>query len=161
MPNDLATYLESAVASAIGELRAIPELEADKKPAPDKWSKKEELGHLIDSAANNHIRFVCAAIQPKFQGPGYQQNDWVSLHAYGEMPWAEIIEFWQRYNVFLARLIRQIPEDRLQTPSSVGNSEPVTLGFLIEDYVLHMQHHLDHIFERETVRQYPGAALRV
>ncbi|MBV9746553.1 MAG: DinB family protein [Acidobacteriia bacterium] len=142
-------HLESAIARAVGELRAIPELEAGNKPDSDQWSKKEELGHLIDSAANNHIRFVCATIQPKFHGPGYQQNDWVGLHGYAEMPWAEIIDFWQRYNLFLAGMVRRIPDERLQTSSIVGDSEPVTLGFLIEDYVAHMQHHLDHIFERQ------------
>ena len=161
MPNNLAVHLEGSVAKAIVELRAIPELEAVKKPGPDQWSKKEELGHLIDSAVNNHIRFVCAAIQREFRGSGYQQDDWVSLHGYADMPWTEIIDFWQRYNLFLASLVRRIPDDRLQTPCVVGNSEPVTLAFLIEDYVLHMQHHLDHIFDRETVRQYPGAALGV
>jgi len=77
------------------------------------------------------------------------------------MPWAEILDFWQRYNHFLAGLVRRIPKDRLATPCVIGNSETVTLQFLIEDYTLHMQHHLDHILQREKITQYPGAAVGV
>jgi len=161
MRDDLAAALERAIDEAKAELREITDREAGARPAPDKWSKKEELGHLIDSATNNHVRFVRAAIEPEYRGPGYQQNDWVNLHGYSEMPWDEIIDFWENYNSFLVGLVRRIPEDKLRTPCVVGNSETVTLAFLIEDYVLHMQHHLDHIFEREAIRQYPGAALGV
>ena len=57
----------------------------------ESWSPKQELGHLIDSAANNHIRFVRAALEPEFRGPGYAQNDWVDLHGYQEMPWQSIV----------------------------------------------------------------------
>jgi hypothetical protein len=161
MPNDLAAPLERAVDQAVTQLRGLSEQEADRRSGPDQWSKKEELGHLIDSAANNHVRFVRGATEPEFRGPGYQQNEWVKLHGYSEMAWPEVVEFWERYNHFLAGLVRRIPEDRLATPCAVGNSETVTLAFLIEDYVLHMQHHLDHIFERDQVTAYPGAALGV
>jgi hypothetical protein len=161
MRNELAEALENAVEAAAADLLRITDNEAAEKSGPDAWSKKEELGHLIDSAANNHVRFVRAAIEPEFRGPGYQQDGWVRLHAYGEMPWPEIIDFWRRYNGFLADLVERIPEGRLETRCVIGESAPVTLRFLIEDYVLHMQHHLDHILEQETVTQYPGAALGV
>lgn len=161
MRNDLAAALDRAVDEAKAELREITDHEAGARPAPGKWSKKEELGHLIDSATNNHVRFVRASIEEEFRSTGYQQDDWVNLHGYSEMPWSEIVDFWEQYNNFLVGLVGHIPEEKLKTPCVVGNSEPVTLGFLIEDYVLHMQHHLDHIFERECIRQYPGAALGV
>ena len=119
------------------------------------------MGHLIDSAANNHVRFVRAVLELEFRGPGYEQDGWVSLHSYHEMPWPEIIDFWQRYNHFLAGLVGRIPEDRLAARCVVGDSAPVTLKFLIEDYTLHMQHHLDHILAREKITAYPGAALGV
>jgi hypothetical protein len=77
------------------------------------------------------------------------------------MSWTEIIDFWERYNQFLARLVRQIADDRLTTPCVVGQSAPVTLRFLIEDYTLHLQHHVDHILQREKITQYPGAAVGV
>jgi hypothetical protein len=161
MPIEQALALEEAIEREIASLRQITEAESGIKPAPDAWSKKEELGHLIDSAANNHMRFVRASIEPQFQGPGYQQDHWVRLHGYQEMAWTNIIAFWRRYNHFLVGLVRRIPEDRLQTSCVVGDSAPVTLEFLIEDYVLHMQHHLDHILEREKITVYPGAALGV
>jgi hypothetical protein len=141
-------------------LREITDGVAGLKPS-GKWSRKEELGHLIDSASNNHLRFVRATLEPEYQGPSYDQNGSVSLHGYGELSWSELLEFWRRYNVLLAELITRIPESRLQTRCRVGDSATVTLQFLIEDYVAHMQHHLDHILQKETITQYPGAALGV
>jgi hypothetical protein len=161
MPHDLALALRETVDREEINLRQVSEPEAGMKLAPDVWSKKEELGHLIDSAANNHIRFVRASFEREFHGPGYEQDSWVRAHGYQEMPWTDILDFWQRYNYFLAGLVRRIPEDRLTTPCVVGSSETVTLQFLIEDYTLHMQHHLDHILQREKITQYPGAAVGV
>ena len=161
MPNDLGSTLGGIVDREAVLLSAIAEPTASHKPSPRAWSKKQELGHLIDSAANNHVRFVVASIQPEFRGPGYAQDAWVDRHAYQEMPWLDILDFWKRYNHFLAELIHRIPEDRLQTPCIIGENPTVTLQFLIEDYTLHMQHHLDHILHREKITQYPGAALGV
>jgi DinB superfamily len=161
MPIHQALALESAIDREIAVLRQITEPESAFKPAPGGWSKKEELGHLIDSAANNHLRFVRATIEPEFRGLGYQQDEWVRLHGYQEMAWTDIVDFWRHYNDFLVGLVKRIPERKLLTPCVVGESAPVTLKFLIEDYVLHMQHHLDHILERETITAYPGAALGV
>jgi hypothetical protein len=161
MPEHLALSLEQAIDQEFANLRAVSERDASVKPAADKWSHKEELGHLIDSATNNHVRFVRASLEPDFRGPGYQQDGWVAAHGYHEMPWADLIDFWKRYNLFLARLIRRIPESLMTRPCRVGESQPVSLQFLIEDYILHMQHHLDHILKREKITQYPGAAVGV
>lgn len=161
MPHDLALSLERAVSEELVHLQGISERDAGAKPAPGKWSPKEELGHLIDSAANNHVRFVRASVEPNYRGLGYEQDIWVSAHGYHEMPWGDLLDFWKRYNLFLARLIRRIPESALDHRCVVGESQPVTLQFLIEDYVLHMQHHLDHILKRENITQYPGAAVGV
>jgi len=161
MSLDLAAALEETVKREEPLLRQVSDQTAGTPPAPGKWSQKEELGHLIDSATNNHVRFVAASLQEEFQGPGYQQNGWVDRHGYQEMAWSDILDFWQRYNHLLAAVVRRIPEDRLQTPCVVGRGPAVTLRFLIEDYTLHMQHHLDHILQRETITQYPGAAAGV
>jgi hypothetical protein len=161
MPQNLALALQETVNREASHLCQISEEAAGVKSSPRAWSKKEELGHLIDSAINNHARFAHASLQPEFRGPGYNQDGWVERHGYNEMPWAEIAAFWQRHNHLLAALVRRIPQERLETPCIIGDHPAVTLRFLIEDYRLHMQHHLDHILQRETITQYPGASLGV
>jgi hypothetical protein len=141
------------------EFPALQALQDTTTAAPGKWSKQEELGHLLDSAGNNRLRIVRAALEGSFEGPGYDQVGWVALHGYNELPWQTLVEFWRLHNVVLAQLVRRVPEDRLGAPLRIGDNPPLTLGFVIEDYVLHMQHHIDHILGRATVRQYPGAAL--
>ena len=158
MPEHLALSLEQSVKRELAHLLTVSERDASAKPEPGKWSQKEELGHLIDSATNNHVRFVRASID-EFRGPGYQQDEWVATHGYHEMPWADLIDFWKSYNLFLARLIRRIPDDRMTRSCVIGEKQSLTLQFVIEDYILHMQHHLDHILKREKITQYPGAAV--
>jgi hypothetical protein len=82
----------------------------------------------------------------------------VRVHGYHEMPWLTLLDSWRQHNELLSRLVKRIPEERLTVPCRIGSADAVTLRFLIEDYVLHMQHHLDHILSREKVTQYPGAA---
>ncbi|HEY1758902.1 MAG TPA: DinB family protein [Bryobacteraceae bacterium] len=162
MPESLAQALSAAIDHELPALRAISEEEAAAKPAHEgAWSRKQELGHLIDSATNNHVRFVRASLEPEFRGLPYEQDGWVAVHGYAELPWSMLLEFWKNYNQLLAELVARIPEDRLATRCIVGESVPVTLGFLIEDYVAHMQHHLDHILGRAKLTDYPGAALGV
>jgi hypothetical protein len=160
MPAELSQLLRKAIDAELPSLRALTETEAATKGGTA-WSLKEELGHLIDSASNNHLRFVRAALETEFHGPSYDQNGSVILHGYQELSWSDLLEFWQRYNILLVQVIARIPEAKLQTRCRVGESSPVTLQFLIEDYVAHMQHHIDHILRREKITQYPGAALGV
>jgi DinB superfamily len=160
MPIELRNGLQALIESELDRLQAITEAEASNRVAGE-WSRKEELGHLIDSATNNHVRFVRASLESRYEGPTYDQNGWVRLHAYNDLPFATLIDFWYRYNSLLAHIVRQIPEERFSTECVVGPSKPVTLEFLIEDYILHMQHHLDHILRRPAITQYPGAAIGV
>ena len=161
MAEDLAAFLEQTIARELPGLRAITDEAAGVQPEPGKWSHKEELGHLIDSATNNHVRFVRAAVNGEFRGPGYDQNGWVSAHPYQEMPWTELIDFWSRYNRLLAGIVRRVPESALENQCFIADAPPVTLRFVIRDYVLHMQHHLDHILDRAEITRYPGAELGV
>lgn len=157
MVADLALRLADTIQRELPNLHKLSDAQASLPRGPGKWSAKEELGHLIDSAANNHIRFVNGALEPQFQGPGYAQDEWVRLHAYGKMSWDSIVELWFRYNSLLAELVGNIPEDRLKTLCSIGKNPPVTLQFLIEDYILHLQHHIDQLLRREVITQYPGS----
>jgi hypothetical protein len=165
LPKHLAVVLQQTIERELPLLQALTEEQAlvPGKTAPGKaagWSRKEELGHLIDSAANNHIRFVLATIDTEFRGPGYAQDKWVEAHGYKELPWSMLVDFWYRYNVLLAHVVERIPEAHLDNRCVIGWGV-VSLRFVIEDYVLHMQHHLDHILSRDQITTYPGAAVGV
>jgi hypothetical protein len=94
-------------------IKAIPDGEFSYKPAPHKWSKKEILGHLIDSAANNHQRFIRAQFEDK-PFIVYDQDNWVSCGRYADMPSVHVIDFWELYNRHLIEVISCIPADTLQ-----------------------------------------------
>jgi hypothetical protein len=132
---------------------AMEEDAASRKPEPNKWSAKEILGHLIDSAANNHQRFVRAQHLNLTELVSYEQNEWVRIQKYNERTWKSLLLFWQSYNHHLAHIISGIPLEYLNLSFTVGSSEPVTLGYIIADYLGHMQHHLDQI-EKERI-DYP------
>jgi len=158
MAQKLARHLADAINREVAALRAM---RGDEPATPGAWSKRQELGHLIDSATNNHVRFVRASLEPEYRGPSYDGDGWVAVHGYGELPWAMLVDFWERYNRLLIELVARIPEERSGTRCVVGEAVPVTLEFLITDYIAHMQHHLDHILGREKLTTYPGAALGV
>jgi DinB superfamily len=155
MTADLSRGLAQTIERELPSLRSLGDERASLPRAPGKWCPKEELGHLIDSAANNHIRFVGGALASEFRGPGYAQNDWVRLHGYSAMSWDAIVDFWFAYNQFLTGLIHRIPDSRLETKCLISTNRPVTLGFLIEDYILHMQHHIDQLLRRDVITPYP------
>jgi hypothetical protein len=144
----LADELSRLVAQATTELRTIDEAVATARVSPQAWSIKEIVGHLIDSAANNHHRFVRAQQAEPFVFPGYDQNAWVALQGYRDRPWLELVEFWALYNSHVLHIVRRIPEGALGIMCHIGGNEPVTLRFLVEDYVGHMRHHLRQIGER-------------
>ena len=95
-----------------------------------------------------------AATEPGFHGPGYAQNTWADIHAYQEMPWNTIVDFRHQYNTFLAGLIGQLPADKMNTLCHIGNSPAVTLEYVIQDYLKHLQHHVDHLLQRAVIHTY-------
>jgi len=127
------------------KLLKYSEDEATKKPLPDKWSKKEILGHLIDSAANNHQRFVRMQIENNLKMPSYEQNNWVSAQHYNTISWNELIRFWEAYNYHLLHILWNIDPAKLLNSGTIGNHDEMTLEFIIEDYVGHLKHHLQQI----------------
>jgi len=132
----------------------------ESKPTPSTWSPKEELGHLLDSAANNHQRIVRAQLEENPAMPGYEQNRWVAVHAYQHRDWNELIGLWQALNRQLLAAAEAVPDSSWSRTLTVAGSEPLTLQFVFEDYVVHMLHHLQHIgIEVDDIRSSaPNAA---
>jgi hypothetical protein len=137
----LAALLQTVPA----RLAAISEADATRQPAEGRWSKKEILGHLVDSAGNNHQRFVRAQFAPHIDLPGYEQERWVAAQQYAAEPWADLVNLWLSLNRHLLHVVRAVPAAALANTISIGGREPVTLGFVIDDYLGHLQHHLEQI----------------
>lgn len=125
-------------------LLAISDTMAAYSPSPEKWSRKQIVGHLIDSATNNHHRFIRLQLAPELAFPGYQQNEWVDLNGYTARPWGELVALWAGYNRHLAHVIERI--DPAALPHIWDNgSYRLTLEFIATDYVDHLRHHLEQI----------------
>ncbi|MDQ3798432.1 MAG: DinB family protein [Acidobacteriota bacterium] len=150
LQQSVASELVLIVEEAYQKLRVLSDSGVSVKPAPDKWSSKQLIGHLVDSAANNHQRFIRAQEFSDFAFPKYSQDHWVDSQGYDESPWAELLEFWRIYNRHLARVIKRIPDETLQVPCRIGEYNVVKLGFLLEDYLVHLKHHLKQIDSRQN-----------
>ncbi|HEV2837577.1 MAG TPA: DinB family protein [Pyrinomonadaceae bacterium] len=131
--------------------------EESAKSEPGKWSQRQVLGHLIDSAANNHQRFVSAQYTDNLVFAGYDADEWVDAQAYNDASWPDLIELWRAYNMHLVHVVSIIPEPvRTQQRDkhsldqiafkTVDLSTPTTLEYLIRDYLDHLKHHLDQIW---------------
>jgi len=127
------------------------EEELKRKPAPNKWSRKELLGHLIDSATNNHLRFIKIQfmLQPFFV-EGYHQDDWVSIQKYNEIETKHLVDFWRIYNEHILFIMKNTPDENLnlKITAEKPSENADTLFYLLKDYVDHMDHHLKQIFNK-------------
>ena len=132
-------------------LSVLDESFVKEKPSSESWSIQQVVGHLIDSAANNHQRFVRAQTGESLVFPKYNQNHWIHAQNYDSCSWQQLIEFWRMYNFHLAHVIRQIPDEKMRVKCTITPSEPVSLSFLIEDYVAHLKHHINKINERASL----------
>ncbi len=128
------------------KLNNINGIDINFKESPEKWSKKEIIGHLIDSATINHHRFVRGQFEdvPTIQ---YDQNKWNEMNHYQEMNSKQIIAFWKIYNQQILELIKFIPIERLTKKVKIGEDNIQTIEFIFKDYVDHLEHHLKQIIE--------------
>jgi len=152
----LADFRETIV-GATARLGKITPEESRRRVDDAAWAPIEILGHLVDSAANNHQRFVRAQFTDDLVFSGYEQDQWVSSQKYLDASWPDLIQFWSAYNLHLQYVASVIPTDVLTKPRSkhtldkialnaVPQGEPATLEYLIRDYVVHLRHHLNQIF---------------
>ncbi len=153
-----AAELRAAVDAAEPALRAMGDEASGDRPGPGRWSPRAVIGHLIDSASNNHRRFVLGQVQENLQFPGYDQEVWVSVQRYHEASWANLVTLWVSFNRHLAFIVESIPDDVLVRPRAHHNlpeigwhppadDEPATLLHIVRDYIGHMRHHLAQILE--------------
>jgi hypothetical protein len=136
---------ERTINESYDRLAKFSDAESAEPLSAGKWSRKELIGHLIDSASNNHQRFVRAQLAESHAFPSYAQASWVALQGYKDEAWEDLTLLWKIYNQHLLHLVSRIPEDKLGVSCTLGNSEPVTLRFVVEDYVEHLKHHLSQI----------------
>ena len=123
------------------KLRMIKEQDFSYKPTPGKWSKKEILGHIIDSATNNHQRFIRIQFEDK-PVIYYDQDLWNNAAHYNEMDSRQLIDFWKDYNRLLVEIIKRIPEENLNRTGLLKDKSSAPLFWYITDYVDHLEHHL-------------------
>ena len=153
---DCVDDLRATLSAEAARLLAISEKDAGRPRAPGKWSPKEIIGHLIDSAANNHARFIRAQLTDEMVFSGYEQEAWVRLQNYKERPWTDLVMLWQAYNTHIASVIEAISPEHLSLQRTTHNldevawqmiprNQPATLDYFIRDYVGHMKHHLAQI----------------
>lgn len=148
--------LRAAITEAFPRLSTISDSDAATSPAPGKWSPKQVIGHLIDSASNNHQRFVRANFADDLIFPGYDQERWVELGRYAEAPWESLLMLWREFNLQIARVMEATPDaaaSALRTRHNLHQlawhpfpeDQPATLVYFMSDYVDHLEHHLRQI----------------
>lgn len=142
----VATELREIVLELEPRLRELNDADIRERTHPEKWSRKEILGHLIDSAGNNQQKIVRMQQQPHLDFCGYQQDEWVRLQNYREAPWETMVDQWVAANRLLAHLIEEVQPACLAHTIRIEDAGPFELQFIIPDYVEHLKHHLLQIF---------------
>src|SRR5678815_4430323 len=146
-PTAISADLHSAIRSGLELLGDADEARTTQPAKDGGWCAREILGHLVDSACNNHRRFVIGQDSPPIVFQGYNQDDWVERQRYAQVPFRDLVELWGAYNRHLAHLIAVTPAETFANSGRSYDGTDVTLGFLMEDYVRHLRHHLEQLRE--------------
>jgi hypothetical protein len=131
--NDIAREFWSRMEAADQKLSLLSEEDARKPFRRDGWLRKDILGHLVDSACVNHVRFLVAATTGSYEGSGYDQNACVRLQDYAQVPWPAILDQWRARNTWIAETITNIPQESLGAICRISNNPPMRLDALILD----------------------------
>ena len=152
---------KETIETSVPRLLEISEEQSEQPRSEEHWSSKQIIGHLIDSAANNHARFVMGQMKDDLVFPGYEQDRWVEIQHYQQASWAQLVELWRAYNLHLLHVMSWTAADKLNHRctqhslqdiafKTVSTDEPATLGYLMKDYVVHLKHHLGQILSESA-----------
>jgi hypothetical protein len=134
--------LRFAARTLPGVLAGFTEAESEERLSPERWTKKQVVGHLIDSASNNHQRFVRGQLASGQDFPRYDQDGWVRVQDYQSARCADLIALWRAYNTHLLHVAERMTGDGRRATCRVGGGAEVTLAWLFTDYMDHLEHHL-------------------
>ena len=148
-PAQNAARLHDAIGEALQLFQSVDETRAT-VPAPQGgWCARQILGHLIDSACNNHRRFVLGQSPSLQRYDAYDQDEWVARQRYEKVPWRDLLTLWTAYNRHLAHIMACVSDEAAAREALASDgTRSVTLAFLMEDYVRHLRHHIDQLRTR-------------
>ena len=145
---ELSSRLTESIDRAKRDFATFTDAEAAEPAISGGWSRKQLLGHLIDSAGNNHQRFVRALLQEELRWPGYDQAGCVRVQCFQNASWSNLSEWWASFNSLIAHVLANVPEPKRKTQCVIGDGPAMTLEELAQDYLVHMEHHLEQIRSR-------------
>ena len=143
----LASDIAGAVYCVYGELIGLSEVAVQKRPFADEWSIKEIIGHLVDSASNNHQRWVRLQVDDVLSFPDYQRHNekWVRIQRYNDRAWESLLQLWRLFNLHLAAMVKDVDKKCLRNIWLIDEDTTVTLQDLMVDYLRHLLLHLEQI----------------
>jgi hypothetical protein len=141
--------LQKIVANYSRRMTALSPATYAFKPNPEKWSKKEILGHLVDSAQNNIRRFIVAQYEDT-PSIGYAQDEWVRVSGYQDYDTADLVQLWILLNRHIVAILRQMSPEAARRKCIMGGP-PQTLQWIAADYCNHLLHHLHQILDLDPI----------
>ncbi len=154
---DTISQLRTIISEYSRKISNLSESDFAVKPLPNKWSKKEVVGHLVDSAQNNLRRFICGQYESAPPKIKYQQDFWVAANNYQQASQHDVITLWKLINEQIIAVLQRMPAEKYTNTCEMGNdqSQLRTLQWLAEDYVKHLKHHLNQVIPNSFDVTYP------